>query len=70
MRLLGMNVVLSPQQVVSCDNTCYGCSGGWSEHAYDYVMQASALLIAVGRMAANAGQRKSKRLENTLGRRH
>jgi len=31
---------LSPQQIVDCDTTSYGCNGGWTEHAYQYVIQA------------------------------
>jgi hypothetical protein len=31
---------LSPQQVVDCDTTSYGCDGGWTEHAYEYLIGA------------------------------
>jgi hypothetical protein len=31
---------LSPQQVVDCDTTSYGCNGGWTEHAYEYIIKA------------------------------
>jgi C1A family cysteine protease len=31
---------LSQQQVVDCDTTSYGCNGGWTEHAYDYLIKA------------------------------
>jgi C1A family cysteine protease len=31
---------LSPQQVVDCDTTSYGCDGGWTEHAYNYLIGA------------------------------
>lgn len=31
---------LSMQQIVSCDTTDYGCSGGWPYHAYAYVAGA------------------------------
>lgn len=34
---------LSPQQIVSCDTECYGCGGGWTEKAFDYVMSAGGL---------------------------
>jgi cathepsin F len=29
--------VLGPQQIVDCDKTDYGCSGGWPHAAFDYV---------------------------------
>ncbi len=35
--------VLAPQQVTSCDKTSYGCSGGWSEHAFNYVVTAGGI---------------------------
>jgi len=31
---------LSPQQIVDCDKTCYGCGGGWPYLAFQYVVQA------------------------------
>jgi C1A family cysteine protease len=34
-------ISLSPQQVVDCDKTSYGCSGGWTEHAYNYLIKTS-----------------------------
>mmetsp|Transcript_45204 Transcript_45204/g.141668 ORF Transcript_45204/g.141668 Transcript_45204/m.141668 type:complete len:208 (+) Transcript_45204:639-1262(+) len=43
MRTLGLSVLLSPQQVVSCDYTSFGCSGGWTEHAYDYVTDVGGI---------------------------
>lgn len=42
-RTLGQTWVLAPQQIVSCDSTSYGCNGGWTEHAYDYVNKAGGL---------------------------
>jgi len=32
--------ILSPQQIVDCDDTCYGCGGGWPYLAFQYVTQA------------------------------
>jgi hypothetical protein len=32
--------VLSPEQIVDCDTTCYGCGGGWPYLAYEYIQQA------------------------------
>jgi len=43
MRTLGKSYVLSPEQITQCDTTSYGCSGGWTEHAYDYVKKAGGL---------------------------
>lgn len=28
----------SPQQIASCTNTCYGCGGGDTLAAYEYIM--------------------------------
>jgi C1A family cysteine protease len=33
----------SEQQIVSCDTTCYGCNGGWTYLAYQYVISAGGL---------------------------
>ncbi|KAL6070892.1 Cysteine proteinase [Balamuthia mandrillaris] len=35
--------LLSEQQVVDCDPTSYGCSGGWPYSAYEYVIQAGGI---------------------------
>ena len=29
---------LSESNIVDCDDTCFGCSGGWPSHAYQYVI--------------------------------
>jgi C1A family cysteine protease len=34
---------LSMQQIVSCDTTCYGCNGGWTYLAYEYVIGAGGI---------------------------
>jgi len=34
---------LSPQQITSCDSDSYGCDGGWTENAFDYVAQAGGI---------------------------
>jgi len=31
---------LSMQQIVDCDTTSYGCNGGWTSSAYQYIMSA------------------------------
>jgi hypothetical protein len=43
MRQLGSYWTLSPEQITQCDSTSYGCSGGWTEHAYDYVKKTGGL---------------------------
>jgi len=37
----GELVSLSEQQFVSCDNTCYGCSGGLPSLAYDWAIESN-----------------------------
>jgi cathepsin B len=32
-----VDVILSPQELVSCDDTDYGCAGGWLETAWAYM---------------------------------
>lgn len=39
----GKSYVLSPQQITSCDSTSYGCNGGWTENAYNYVKKAGGI---------------------------
>mmetsp|Transcript_9761 Transcript_9761/g.19804 ORF Transcript_9761/g.19804 Transcript_9761/m.19804 type:complete len:159 (-) Transcript_9761:213-689(-) len=43
MRLTGETVILSPQQIVSCDRTSQGCNGGWTESAYTYIKNNGGL---------------------------
>jgi len=43
MRTKGQTVLLSVEQIVQCDSTSYGCSGGWTENAYSYVKKAGGL---------------------------
>jgi C1A family cysteine protease len=33
----------SMQQIVSCDTTAYGCQGGWTYAAYEYVMSVNGI---------------------------
>jgi len=35
--------LLSPQQIVSCDTTDYGCQGGWTTDAFNYVKKAGGI---------------------------
>jgi len=43
MRTSSSSYVLSPQQITSCDSTSYGCDGGWTENAYNYVKKAGGI---------------------------
>jgi len=36
-------VQLSMQQIVDCDTTCYGCNGGWTYLAFEYVIQQGGI---------------------------
>jgi len=39
--LSGKSLVgLSQQQIVDCDSDCYGCNGGWTDKAFDYIKSA------------------------------
>jgi len=42
-RTLGKSWTLSPAQITQCDTTSYGCNGGWTENAYNYVKKAGGL---------------------------
>jgi len=42
-RTLGTTFILSPEQIVQCDKTSYGCSGGWTERAYSYVQRTGGI---------------------------
>jgi len=43
MKNLGITAILSPEQITQCDTTSYGCNGGWTEHAYNYVKSSGGL---------------------------
>jgi C1A family cysteine protease len=43
MRTLGTSYILSPEQITQCDTTSYGCNGGWTERAYNYVNRAGGI---------------------------
>jgi len=45
MRTLATTYILSPEQMVQCDNAAFGCSGGWTESAYGYVKKAGGLAL-------------------------
>jgi len=36
-------IELAPQQIVSCDTTDFGCGGGWTTDAFNYVQTAGGL---------------------------
>lgn len=43
MRELGVTYTLSPEQLVECDKTSFGCNGGLQERAYSYVSRAGGI---------------------------
>merc|ERR1711991_857166 len=47
--------VLSPQQIVSCDTTDYGCGGGWTYDAYAYVEKAGGIETAMQQFMTTGG---------------
>jgi len=42
-RTLGSTFILSPEQITQCDATSYGCDGGWTENAFDYVHRTGGI---------------------------
>jgi len=42
-RQLKTTWLLSAEQITQCDKTSFGCDGGWTEHAYDYVTREGGL---------------------------
>jgi hypothetical protein len=45
MRQLSVSFVLSPEQIVQCTKADYGCDGGETEDAFDYVKSAGGLAL-------------------------
>ncbi len=43
MRTLNTTYILSPEQIVQCDKTSFGCNGGFTESAYKYVKNVGGL---------------------------
>lgn len=43
--LFSLNTTLSAQQIVSCDTQSFGCAGGWTERAYQYIQQAGGVAL-------------------------
>jgi len=42
--LAGKSLIsLSAQQIVDCDTDCYGCNGGWTQNAFNYVEKAGGI---------------------------
>ena len=39
------NISLSAQQITSCDLTSFGCAGGWTERAYEYIKSTGGLAL-------------------------
>ncbi len=46
MRTLKDSYQLSVEQVTQCDTTCYGCNGGYTNHAFEYIESAGGLMTA------------------------
>ena len=43
--LITLNVSLSAQQILSCDTASFGCGGGWTERAYQYVQEVGGVAL-------------------------
>lgn len=50
-----VNVVLSPEDLVSCDTTDYGCGGGYLENAWEYLTNKGAVADSCFPYTAGAG---------------
>jgi len=50
-----INVVLSPEDLVSCDTTDYGCSGGYLNMAWNYLQNTGAVLDSCFPYGATSG---------------
>jgi len=42
-RVLGIRYLVSPQQMIACDEMSNYCSGGWPETAYDYIRRTGGI---------------------------
>ena len=40
-----LNTSLSAQQILACDDQSFGCEGGWTERAYQYVQQKGGVAL-------------------------
>lgn len=43
--LITLNISLSAQQILSCDTSSFGCGGGWTERAYQYVQEVGGVAL-------------------------
>jgi len=50
------NVILSPEDLVSCDTNDYGCNGGYMDMAWEYLDQHGALTEGCFPYQAGSGQ--------------
>jgi len=53
----GDNVVLSPQDMVSCDMSNYGCQGGYLDKTWDYMSTTGIVTDACYPYTSGSGQR-------------
>jgi len=51
-----INVVLSPEDLVSCDTTDMGCNGGYLDHAWAYMQKSGVVLDSCFPYSAGNGQ--------------
>ena len=51
-----VNVVLSPEDMVSCDHNDYGCSGGYMDMAWEYLAQHGVVSDACFPYTAGSGR--------------
>lgn len=51
-----VNVILSPEDMVSCDTTDYGCGGGYMENAWEYLENTGIVSDACFPYTAGEGQ--------------
>jgi len=53
--IAGKDVILSPEDMVSCDHTDMGCNGGWMDSAWEYLESTGAVTDSCFPYTAGSG---------------
>jgi cathepsin B len=60
-------VILSPQQLVSCDTTSYGCQGGYPDKAWDYMAKTGVVTDPCYPYSSGGGETGTCKINGTPG---